>query len=127
MAISWPVTLPYVPERDGYQVQQLGSPVIKSEMNSGRVRMRRQVTVDIATVAWSRYFTPAELGIFRPFVRQTLQSGTAEFSMPIWDSPSQTFITRMVQIKDGIAGITEVETAPQIYKVAFALLVQGLV
>jgi len=123
---TWPAGLPYQSLRDGYQIPQMGSAPLKSEMQSGKIRMRRQFTVNITTMNWSRDFTAEQLGIFRAFVMNDLGAGTAEFTMPVWNAPTQTYVERTVQIDDGLAGISESEAGVGRTLVTMVLKVQGL-
>lgn len=122
---TWPAGLPYESLRDGYEIPQLGSAPITSEMQSGKVRMRRQFTVNITTMNWSRDYTPAQLGAFRAFVRNDLASGTAEYTMPVWDAATKTYVNRTVQIENGLAGISESESGVDRTRVTMVLKVQG--
>jgi len=123
---TWPAGLPYQSLRDGYQIPQMGSAPIKSEMQSGKIRMRRQFTVNITTMNWSRDFTAEQLGVFRSFVLNDLGAGTAEFTMPVWNAPTQSYVNRTVQIDDAMAGISESEAGVGRTLVTMVLKVQGL-
>jgi len=124
---TWPAGLPYQSLRDGYQIPQLGSAPVKSEMQSGKIRMRRQFTVNITTMNWSRDFTAEQLGAFRSFVMNDLAAGTADFTMPIWNAPTQTYVNRTVQIENAVNGISEGEAGVGRTLVTMVLKVQGLV
>jgi len=124
---TWPDGLPYQSLRDGYQIPQLGSAPIKSEMQSGKIRMRRQFTVNITTMNWSRDFTAEQLGIFRNFVMNDVAAGTADFTMPIWSAPTQTYVNRTVQIENAVNGISESDIGAGRTLVTMVLKVQGLI
>jgi hypothetical protein len=124
---TWPAGLPYQSLRDGYQIPQLGSAPVKSEMQSGKIRMRRQFTVNITTMNWSRDFTAEQMGVFRSFVMNGLAAGTAEFTMPVWNASTKSYVERTVQIDDAVAGIGESDLGAGRTLVTMVLKVQGLV
>jgi len=123
---TWPTGLPYESLRDGYQIPQFGSAPVKSEMQSGKIRMRRQFTVSITTMNWTRDFTAEQLGVFRSFVMNELGAGTAEFTMPVWKAPTQAYVEHTVQIDDAMAGISESDMGGGRTLVTMVLKVQGL-
>lgn len=123
---SWPAGLPYDVLRDRYTVGAHSQGLLKSPMQAGKTRMRRQYTVRVATMPWGREFTRAELAVFRAFLFTTLADGAAEFTMPIWDEPSGDYVTKTVQIRDGAAGVAEAPFADGKTLVSFSLDVWDL-
>lgn len=107
MAASWPSTLPFIASRQIYAVQALGQQPLASQAQSGKIRQRPQFTLRIAQVAYGWEFSSADLAIFRAFVGVTLGEGTAEFTLPTWIEPANTYQDRLVQIRGGSSGISE--------------------
>lgn len=125
MALTWPDGLPYAQQRNGYKLANLGLPAMKSPMQSGRTRMRRQYTLRVSTMQVSIVLTAAQLGVFHGFVAQTGQA-TAAFTMPVWIASRSAYEPRTVQIRDGAEGIAESEFAFGMTQVSFVLDIQNL-
>jgi len=126
MPIVWPANLPYEPHREGWEIPNRSQPLLQSEMQSGKIRQRRPFTVRIVPMNWTRFYSPAELGVFEAFLLNDLQEGSAEFTMPIWNAATQTYVQRTVQINGGAAGVAITEEDFEIYRVRMVLNVQGL-
>lgn len=76
--IDFPVGLP-LPLRSGYDVNH-ASPLMRSEMQSGRARQRRRYTSvpSLASVSW--IFTQSEAQFFEAWFRWQLSDGTEWFN-----------------------------------------------
>lgn len=90
-----------------FGIDSLGQDPIKTPMEAGRTRMRRQYTVRIGTMRWGRFYSAAEMALWRAFLINTLGDATSRFTMPIWDIPSRLYVTKTVMISDGLKGIQE--------------------
>lgn len=123
--LSWPYALPYEIERESYKVSALGLPPLASQMQSGKTRMRPQFTLRITTVQCSMIFEPEQLAVFHQFVRDT-GDGAMEFRMPVWIPSRAVYEERTVQIKNGVAGITEEVFALDDTRVGLTLDVRNL-
>ena len=79
--IQYPEGLP-LPQLDGYGFSPT-SAVVKTQMRSGRVRMRRQYASvpTWAPVRWQ--FTPTQAQLFEAWYEEVLVSGTQWFEMPL--------------------------------------------
>lgn len=121
----WPAALPYAPERSKYGVSERGSPLVRSDMQIGRTRYRRQYTLSLSRVSWGRAFEQRELWRFRHFVREVLGGGASRFVMPTWCAPQQMFQPRTVQIVDGEHGISE-QDLYDLTMVSMVLVVEGM-
>ena len=79
--IAYPEGLPE-PQRDGYGFQAV-SPLVRSEMQSGRTRQRRRFTSvpTVATVTW--LFTEVEAQLFEGWFEHVLLSGSLPFNCPL--------------------------------------------
>lgn len=126
MALSYPSSLPYDGLREGYAIQNSGLALMKSPMQSGKVRMRRQFTLRIVPIQFQIYFTPQELGVWRDFLWNRLGDGAAEFTMPVWDAGQQQYVNRLVQIRDGAEGVSEQPFADDQTLVTCTLNARGL-
>jgi hypothetical protein len=120
----WPAGLPYQGDVNVHKVNNLGLAPLKSPMQSGRTRMRPQFTLQVTAVSWMRDFLPAELVIFRNFVRNTLGQGTSRFTMPVWDGGTRTFPNKTVWINDGLYGISEADMV-SVTTVSMTLMIEG--
>ena len=79
--ISYPEGLP-LPERDGYGFQSV-SPMIRSELQSGRSRQRRRYTSVPTTSTVSWLLDDAESQLFEGWFEYVLMSGTLWFECPL--------------------------------------------
>ena len=77
-AIDFPVGLP-LPLRSGYDVNH-ASPLMRTELQSGRARQRRRYTSvpSLASVSW--IFTQSEAQFFEAWFRWSLADGTEWFN-----------------------------------------------
>jgi hypothetical protein len=77
-AIDYPADLP-LPLRSGYGLNHV-SPMMRTELESGRARQRRRYTSvpSIASVAW--VFTQSEAQLFEAWFRWTLSDGVEWFN-----------------------------------------------
>ncbi|WP_132254742.1 hypothetical protein [Methylobacterium segetis] len=107
MPVSWPADLSYAVSQQAYAVQALDLPPMKSPMQSGKTRMRRQYTLRIATLGYGWEFTSTELARFRSFIANEAGAGTAEITLPVWIESAQTYASRQVRIRDGASGVSE--------------------
>lgn len=107
MTLSYPANLPFDGLREGYSIQNSGQALMKSPMQSGKIRQRPQFTLRIVPVQFQIYFSPLELGLWRDFLWNQLGDGAAEFTMPVWNASQQQYVNRLVQIKDGAEGVSE--------------------
>lgn len=123
--LSWPYQLPYEIERDSFKITALGLPPLASQMQSGKVRMRPQFTLRITTVQCSMVFEAEDLARFHQFVRDT-GDASMEFRMPVWIPDRIRYEERTVQIKNGVAGITEEVFAVDDTRVGLTLDVRNL-
>ncbi|MGX5777014.1 hypothetical protein [Methylorubrum zatmanii] len=125
MTLSYPANLPFDGLREGYSIQNSGQALMKSPMQSGKIRLRPQFTLRIVPVQFQIYFSPQELGVWRDFLWRQLGDGAAEFTMPIWDASRQQYVTRLVQIRDGAEGVSEQPFADDQTLVTGTLNVRG--
>lgn len=79
--ISYPEGLP-LPERDGYGFQSV-SPMIRSELQSGRARQRRRYTSVPTTSSVSWLLDDTEAQLFEGWFEYVLLSGTLFFECPL--------------------------------------------
>lgn len=124
--VRWPAGLPYESLRDSYKLPKLGLPQRKSEMQSGKIRQRKQFTLRISTVQMAIVFLPAQLATFRTFIAVDLGDGGAEFIMPTWIAQTRTYGDRVVQIVNGAEGIAEDVFAGDRTLASFSLAVRNL-
>lgn len=98
--IQWPAGVEYRTLIDGYNLDSPTSPVEKSDMDAGNVRMRRKYTVTLSKeTVQIRMKTEAMYELFRIWHRDTLQHGSAKFDMPVWVNGS--YQTRTCYMEDG--------------------------
>ena len=85
---TWPSTLP-TPLRDQYSFEAMEG-TVRTEMESGKPRVRRAFTDTPmrANVKWR--FTQAQLAIFETFHKHTLDEGTAVFDMTMLNGKGAT-------------------------------------
>lgn len=81
---SWPVGVPYLPERDSYQIAEPYQPPISTSMEDGPNRMRRRSVTTISRVQMTIVMTDAQFQTFKAWVRDTLSHGASQFTMPVW-------------------------------------------
>ena len=80
--INYPTQLP-PPIQDGYSVQHV-SPLLRTQMQSGRARQRRIFTSVPSMVPVSFFFQNAgEAQLFEGFFQHTLKDGAEWFNMPL--------------------------------------------
>lgn len=81
--IAYPIQLPY-PNQQGYALQHV-SPMVRTEMQSGRARQRRAFTSVPSAVTVSWVFTKQEAALFEGWFRDNGGAGDGAnwFSMPL--------------------------------------------
>jgi hypothetical protein len=80
--INYPTQL-LMPIQDGYSVQHV-SPLLRTQMQSGRARQRRIFTSVPSMVSVSFFFQSAgEAQLFEGFFQHTLKDGAEWFNMPL--------------------------------------------
>lgn len=77
-AIDYPAELP-VPLRSGYGLQH-ASPMMRTEMQTGRARQRRTYTSVPTMVSASWLLTETQAQLFEAFFRYTISDGTEWFN-----------------------------------------------
>ena len=106
-SIDYPVQLP-TPLRNGYDTNHI-SPLVRSELVSGRARQRRRYTSvpTIASVSW--LFTQQQAQIFEQWFRWTLSDGAEWFNATLRTPMGlQPYECRFAEMYQGpkLAGIT---------------------
>jgi len=80
--INYPSQLP-MPIQDGYSIQHV-SPLLRTQMQSGRARQRRIFTSVPSMVSVSFFFqSVGEAQLFEGFFQHTLKDGAEWFNMPL--------------------------------------------
>lgn len=100
MTIVYPGTLP-LPIRDGYEIRHV-SPMLRTELASGRARQRRKYTTTPSVVSVKWRFTAQQAVIFEEWFNNSLVDGANWFLMTI---RTQTWFEnhtcRFIDIYDG--------------------------
>lgn len=80
--IHYPVGLP-LPLREGYDIKHV-SPLLRTDMQSGRARQRRRFTnvPSMVTLAWI-FVNDSQAAAFEAWFRDQLNDGTEWFNMPL--------------------------------------------
>lgn len=81
MAIEYPSQLP-TPQRDGYGLQHV-SPLMRTEMASGRARQRRRFTSVPTMVRFNWLMEQGQAQLFEVWFKHTLSDGAAWFELPL--------------------------------------------
>lgn len=79
----WPETVPHAPLTSSAQFVSHQAP-LKTEMNSGDVRMRKRFTKRISPVQFTIKMTSAQVETLRTFVYDDLSEGSSKFTMPVF-------------------------------------------
>lgn len=79
--IDYPTGLP-TPQRSGYEVNH-ASPLIRTELQSGRARQRRRYTSVPSTATVTFNFTQPQAQVFEGWFRWTLADGTEWFNVTL--------------------------------------------
>lgn len=100
MAIPYPEGLPY-PSRNGYGLQHV-SPIQRTEMQSGRAKMRQRFTSTPSIVSVSWTMDQGQALLFEGWFRYQLNDGTLWGDLPL-QSPMgiKPYEARFVDIYDG--------------------------
>ena len=100
MPINYPASLP-LPLQTGYDLQTV-SPLIRTQMQSGRSRQRRAFTYTPQTVTVSWLFTESQAALFENFFQESLTDGQswffAELQSPLGVMPVEC---RFVDVYNG--------------------------
>lgn len=95
----WPAGVPSKLLRDDMSGAEPHLPPRATEMEGGVIRMRPSSTVPITTLQGSIFMTEAQFETFRQWVKTTINQGTAEFMMPVFQSAA--YVTKRVQLVGG--------------------------
>ena len=77
----WPEQLP-LPEQSGYAIQH-ASPLVRTEMVSGRARQRRVYTSVPSNVSVQWFLTEQQAQLFEAFFRYAITDGADWFLLPL--------------------------------------------
>lgn len=77
----WPEQLP-LPEQSGYAIQHV-SPLLRTEMVSGRARQRRVYTSVPSNVSVQWFLTEQQAQLFEAFFRYAITDGADWFLLPL--------------------------------------------
>ena len=83
---TWPGSLPKFDAAN--YVLTLGDNLLRSQMDSGRSRVRRSTTFTPTMLSCQWVMTHAELRTFRAFYHDTIADGTQSFNIPIYGAAS---------------------------------------
>ena len=92
-ANTWPGAVPHKIRRNDYRGARPFLPPLKSDMQAGNSRARRQHTVAIGRITGSIYMTDGQFRTFRGWVRDDLSHGTLPFNVPVY-FPVDGYITK---------------------------------
>lgn len=96
----WPAELPQAPQRDGYS-DTAPDQLLRSEMESGPVKVRRRGTAKPHVAACTYVFTDAEAQVFETFALDTLAGGALAFDW--WHPVLGRYVrARLVPTGDGL-------------------------
>lgn len=100
MTINYPVTLP-LPVRDGYEIRHT-SPIMRTELASGRARQRRKYTTTPSVISVKWIFNASQAVQFEEWFNDTLVDGTNWFVIPIRiETWFENHTCRFIDIYDG--------------------------
>ncbi|WP_027578488.1 hypothetical protein [Bradyrhizobium sp. Ai1a-2] len=80
---SWPA-VNYRPQRDGFQPIKRFLDPLATDMEGGNTRQRPRPGDNVGTITQTINLTIAEHNIFVPWVKTTLNNGTARFTANVW-------------------------------------------
>lgn len=91
---AWPNTLPSLVLKDGCE-ETLPNVVIRTQMNSGPVKVRRRYTAGVRTFTLPIHLSPSQAATLNDFFVNTLAGGSLSFT---WVSPrtNESFTFRFV-------------------------------
>lgn len=81
---SWPVGFPTLPEDEEDLIGALYQEPIRTEMEDGSKRARRRSLTTWTVLNPIYAFNHAQFPALQVFVRDTLEHGSAMFTMPVW-------------------------------------------
>ena len=114
----------HYPLKDGFSVEQIDNPVLRTPMNDGTYRQRQKYTTAISTMKATYRWTADELAQFRAF-HASIGSGAARFQMLVWNGSA--FVLKWVQIDMGTVSVSDFLPPPLNYcTAAMTLRVEGL-
>lgn len=79
---SWPA-VNYRPKRDSYKIDRFLAP-IATDMEGGNTRERPRPGDNVGTITQTISMRAADHDVFVPWVRDTLNNGTARFTANVW-------------------------------------------
>lgn len=96
---TWPIAT-YAPQQDSFSPIQRALDPITTEFEGGNTRDRSRPGDNVGKIGQTIWITMAEHDIVVPWVKTTINRGTARFTMPVWLGSS--FVTKTVKfIKPG--------------------------
>lgn len=96
--IDWPQLLKCTLLQDGYSLSPV-SPLLRTDLNSGRARQRRKYLSTPMEVNLNFMFTPGQYMLFEGFYHYQLNDGVAWFNMPlILSTGDDNYVTRFKDI-----------------------------
>lgn len=120
---SWPATVSYKPEQDGYSAERANPAAAVTQMDDGPDRMRRRsytrsYRVPYKIILEGDTMTQAA----RDFIETTLADGTLRFRMPVRLPGMTAFTNRICQLEGGVYKFTYTG-ALDVYALTFNLIV----
>lgn len=98
--VDYPTELP-IPLQDGYSIQHV-SPLMRTDLDSGRARQRRRFTSVPSNVSVNWFMTEGEAIVFEGFFKHTLLDGALWFNCPLRTPMGcKLYECRFVDIYDG--------------------------
>jgi hypothetical protein len=119
----WPTTLPQQCVRGSWRVPEVHAPNSSTEMNAGTTRSRRRYTLAVSRVQFDLVMNSAQLATFWGFYFNTIGSGAARFTMPVWNGAA--YVNKTCRIKSA-TGPQLAEFAHLQSNISLELLVESL-
>lgn len=92
---TWPVDVPFAPMVDGFQpIQRVLQPIV-TDMEGGNQRQRPRPGDNIGVLGQTIIMDAAPFATFTTWWTETLNLGTARFTVPVWLGTN--FVTKTCQ------------------------------
>ncbi|BAQ18301.1 hypothetical protein [Methyloceanibacter caenitepidi] len=75
---EWPLSLPTLPLRDGYE-EELAETRLRTSMDAGPAKMRGRFSAGMDTISLAFHMTKAQVAILESFYKNTLGGGALPF------------------------------------------------
>ncbi len=91
---TWPA-VPTRPRRDDFQPIVPFLKPIYTDMEGGNTRQRSRPGDNVGSLGQTFMMSPAQVEIFKEWVKTTLNNGTSRFTAPIWNGTA--YVTKTCQ------------------------------